>query len=71
MQAHYLPNNVQKLGKKIQRSHVTTLEFYKHAYLKLLTSETEHVFALSFTDGHRTQAMEQLRYACIVWLLTL
>mmetsp|Transcript_17783 Transcript_17783/g.24763 ORF Transcript_17783/g.24763 Transcript_17783/m.24763 type:complete len:701 (-) Transcript_17783:238-2340(-) len=55
----------KNFGTQMQHQYLVTtiqnLEFYKHSHLKLLIAEVEHVFALSFTSGHRTQAMEKLR----------
>src|SRR5690606_34557445 len=35
--------------------------FYKRRLIKVLMRETESVYALSFTKGHRTEAMKKLR----------
>jgi hypothetical protein len=47
--------------EKFTQSHLTQFSFYRRRSLKALVRETEHVFAVCFTEGHRTQAMKVLR----------
>eukprot|EP01117_Protostelium_nocturnum_P007705 TRINITY_DN2766_c0_g1_i2.p1 TRINITY_DN2766_c0_g1~~TRINITY_DN2766_c0_g1_i2.p1 ORF type:complete len:824 (-),score=249.76 TRINITY_DN2766_c0_g1_i2:620-3091(-) len=55
----------KNLGTKTQENYMQTvvgsMDFTKHATLKILISETEHVFSKAFTEGRRTKAMEELR----------
>lgn len=43
------------------RSALSKYPFFKRRMLKVLMKETEHVYALAFTKGHRTEAMEKLK----------
>eukprot|EP01122_Echinamoeba_exundans_P013346 TRINITY_DN581_c0_g1_i1.p1 TRINITY_DN581_c0_g1~~TRINITY_DN581_c0_g1_i1.p1 ORF type:complete len:942 (+),score=153.67 TRINITY_DN581_c0_g1_i1:915-3740(+) len=47
--------------EKFTQSHLAQFSFYRRRSLKALLRETEHVFAVCFTEGHRTQAMKVLR----------
>jgi hypothetical protein len=54
-----------ELGKKDQyiSDVLSKCAFYRRVALTTLMRETEHVFAMAFTSGHRTAAMKKLRVA--------
>ncbi len=54
-----------ELGKKDQyiADVLSKCAFYRKVALTTLMRETEHVFAMAFTSGHRTAAMKKLRVA--------
>lgn len=47
--------------EKFTQSRLQQFSFYRRRSLKALMRETEHVFAVCFTEGHRTDAMKVLR----------